>query len=316
MFRVHFTAQDLMRVTFAPRPAPLLELGLAAATLQRRDDLGVFGRWRTARWRELPAAAAPLLSLVPPNGASPTFLDPLTETFEEGLETVRAAPRVTVTRELRRVCPAYRPLTSWVRDLAHDDREAWRNLDKAVRVGYAVLVSGHWERMRTSFFSDLAWRGRVQAEHGVGDMLAGLYPGSRWSGTTLEIASPRDSDLVLTGAGVTLMPSSVWTAGPLIGCEPDGRYTLYYPALTPLPMTPEEPDVDPLVTLLGRTRAAVLRTLQRQHTTGELAAELGISVASASQHTKTLRAAGLVTSQRDGKHVWHTATPLGAGLFG
>lgn len=59
---------------------------------------------------------------------------------------------------------------------------------------------------------------------------------------------------------------------------------------------------------------AVLRSLSREHTTSELAADLEISLASVSGHTKTLRAAGLIVSDRDGKSVWHSVTPLGAML--
>lgn len=316
MLRVHFTAQDLMRVGFALRPAPLMELGLAAATLQRRDHNVVFGRWRATRRREIPSTALPLFGLVPPNGAGPLFIDPLSEALDEGMDGILSTPRDLVTRELRRVCPAYRPITPWVRDLARQDRRAWRTLAQAVRAGHRTLVSRDWARMRASLAADLAYRGRLLAELGVGATLASLYPGSTWSGTTLQIDLPHDSEITLTGEGLTLMPSSVWTGQPLVGHDADGRPLLLYPALTPLPMTADLSDTDPLVALLGRTRAAVLRSLVVQHTTSEVAGELEISLASASQHATTLRAAGLVTSARDGKSVWHTLTPLGVKLFG
>lgn len=106
-------------------------------------------------------------------------------------------------------------------------------------------------------------------------------------------------------------PAPFWIGAPLVGQDAAGRPLLLYPALTPLPMIADRPDNDPLVALLGRTRAAVLRSLVASRTTTEVAGELGISLASASQHTTTLRAAGLVTSARDGKSVWHTVTPLG-----
>jgi len=315
MLRVHFTAQDLMRVGFASRPAPLMELGLAAATLQRRDRNVVFARWRAERRRRIPSAALPLFGLVPPNGAGPLFLDPLSDALDDGMDGILSAPRDVVTRELRRVCPAYRPVTPWVRDLARRDRRAWRTLEQAVRAGHRSLVSRDWARMWASFAADVAYRGRLLAEHGIGATLASLYPGSVWSGTTLQIALPRDSEITLTGAGLTLMPSSVWTGQPLVGQDADGRPLLLYPALTPLPMTADRPDTDPLVALLGRTRTAVLRSLIAQRTTSEVAAGLDISLASASQHITTLRAAGLVASARDGKSVWHTLTPLSLELL-
>lgn len=314
MLRLHFTAQDLLRVRLAPRPAPLMELGLAAATLQRRDDQRAFGQWRADRRRDLPLAALPLFGLVPPNGAGPLFLDPLTATFEEGLEHVRSTPREVAVRELGRVCPAYRPVTAWVQDLARHDRRAWRTLAEALRTGHRALVTRQWDRMQTGFYADVAWRGRLLAEQGVGGTLTSLYPGSSWSGTTLHIDTPYDSERTLSGGGLTLMPSTVWTGSPLIGCDEDGRDLFLYPTLTPLPLTPDRPSGDPLAALLGRTRAAVLRSLSLEHTTSELAADLEISLASVSEHTKTLRAAGLIVSDRDGKSVWHSVTPLGAML--
>ncbi len=42
---------------------------------------------------------------------------------------------------------------------------------------------------------------------------------------------------------------------------------------------------------------------------------LGISPASASEHTRTLRETGLVTTQRVGKESWHCCTALGARLL-
>lgn len=251
MLRLHFTAEDLLRVRLAPRPAPLMELGLAAATLQRRDSRPAFARWRVERRRHLPPAALPLFGLVPPNGAGPLFLDPLTETFEEGLEQVRSTPRDVALRELQRVCPAYRPVTTWVQDLARQDRRAWQTLAEALRTGHRALVSRQWDRMRAGFYADVAWRGRLLAEQGLGATLTSLYPDSRWSGTTLHIDTPYDSDRTLSGGGLTLMPSTVWTGSPLVGYDDEGRDLFLYPTLTPLPLTSDRQVGDPLAALLG-----------------------------------------------------------------
>jgi DNA-binding MarR family transcriptional regulator len=53
----------------------------------------------------------------------------------------------------------------------------------------------------------------------------------------------------------------------------------------------------------------------REHTTTELARELGTSAATVSGHTKTLRAAGLIVTTRVGKAVLHSVTPLGGRLL-
>ncbi|MGW2254785.1 ArsR/SmtB family transcription factor [Kitasatospora sp. NPDC001660] len=320
MLRIHFTAEDLLGVRFADGPAPLLELGLAVAMLQRRDGGPVFARWRrslsTPRIR---AAVAPLRQLVPPTGAGPLFLDPPSEDLDQGLEAVRSSTATLVHRELTRVTTAGLPATTLLCHLADQDRDAWQYLERAMRAAYPDLVGTAWPRLRAGFDTDLAWRARVQREHGLRGMLAGLLPGSRWRGSTLDIPSSRESDVRPDGAGLVLMPSAQWAGGPLVGPYPHGL-VLVYPAVTPLPLLagsgpPDGPQDDPIAALLGRTRAAVLRLADREPTTSQLAEELGISLASASEHARALRRAGLVTTVRSGRAVRHSRTGLGHRLL-
>jgi DNA-binding transcriptional ArsR family regulator len=70
-----------------------------------------------------------------------------------------------------------------------------------------------------------------------------------------------------------------------------------------------------LAGLLGHTRAAVLHALRTPHSTTELAARVGTSAPSASQHATALRASGLVQTVRRGRSVHHSLTPLGRGLL-
>jgi DNA-binding transcriptional ArsR family regulator len=277
---------------------------MALATLQRDD--AVFARW-TRRTR-LPREARPLLELVPPNAAGPLFLDPVSEGLEDGLDTVLSTPHAYARAELVRAC---RP-TALTRGLVARDRDAWRTVEDALRAAYDAI----WDdaRIQASFDADLAWRRTLLAEQGAGAALATVYPGSRWSGSTLEIDVPEDSEHAPGGRGITLMPSVFWTGRPMVGTYTDGSKFLVYPALTPLPLVDTEPG-DALAALLGRTRAAVLELLVEHRTTGELALKLDISAASASAHAKTLRAAGLVASRRAGKAVVHVATPLGLRLL-
>ncbi len=63
--------------------------------------------------------------------------------------------------------------------------------------------------------------------------------------------------------------------------------------------------------LANGSRLEIIEFLaQRERNVEELARMCGISVANASQHLRTLREAGLVTSRRDGNHVcYHLAGP-------
>ncbi|MEY9968010.1 DNA-binding transcriptional ArsR family regulator [Streptacidiphilus sp. MAP12-16] len=315
MLRLHFTAQDLMSVRFATEPAPLVELGLALSVLREPHADPLLGRWRRTAAGALTQRTRPLLQLVPLGGAAPTFLDPPVGNLAEGLDTVLSIGPTRASAELRRVFAAERSVAPWVADLARRDRRAWDVLARALPAAHTALLTPYWPQIRASFAADLAWRGRVALEEGLKAMLAALFADSRWDGTCLSIPSPRCTDVRLAGRGLTLMPSAFWRGFPLRCDHPDGSLLLVYPALTPLPLVGEPETADPLAALLGPTRALVLQLLTRPYTTTALARDLGISAASASVHAKTLRAAGLVTTEREGKHVRHTCTPLGARLL-
>jgi DNA-binding transcriptional ArsR family regulator len=311
MLRIHLTAEDLLATRFASRPAPLAEVGLAVAMIRRQDP--VFAAWRRSAAAQFPPAARPLLELIPASATGPLFLDPITASLAEGLELVQAAPASFAAGELRRVC-ATRPPTPWLRQLAARDRETWRDLDLALRLAHRHLIEDAWRRVLSGFQAELAWRSRLIAERGVQAALSTLHPGITWSGTVMQIEAPDELDIHPGGAGVTLLPSTLWTGRPLIGDHPDGSALIVYPAMTPLPLI-DEATKDPLAGLLGRTRAAVLELSFKEHTTTELARELGISAATVSDHTKALRAAGLIITTRAGKAVLHSVTPLGDRLL-
>ena len=297
--RIRFTAEDLLLTRFVTRPAPLLELSLSIATAQRRDPL--FARM---------SYAGPMAELVRPNGTAPLFIDPISEGLADGLDRVLSTPRDYVRSELRLF-----PATAWARGLYDFDRDAWRMLSEALTAAHAALVQPTWERRGLGLRGDVAWRGQVIAEQGIKAALCTLVPGTRWRSSTLHVPAARDADLDLGGLGLVLYPCVSWTGHVLFGYSPDGARCLFYPAITPLPLVGVSGGGDPIAELLGRTRAAVLQAATEPHTTADLARALGISAASASAHTKTLRAAGLLTSQRAGKAVFHSASPLGHRLL-
>ncbi|MET8685176.1 winged helix-turn-helix domain-containing protein [Streptomyces sp. NPDC004732] len=312
MLRLHFTAEDLLQVTFAADPAPLMELGFAVALLQH-GTVAQFARWQRKTRAAFPREATALFGLVPPTARGPMFLDPLSRGLEEGLDRIRATPPARVRAELGRVCPTHRPVTPWIKDLAAQEREAWQTLEHALRTAHSALVNESWSRIEAGFQAERAWRTRLLARDGIRTTLAGLAVGARWEGTTLVLPRPDDAEVALAGHGVVLLPSVLWPR-PMVALYDDAPSILIYPGVTALPLLEEVP-ADPLGVLLGRTRAAILDLLPRAHSTSDIAKELGISKSSASEHTKTLRDARLIVTQRDGKAVWHSCTPLGLELL-
>jgi hypothetical protein len=314
MLRVHCTPEDLLRVTVADQPMPLLELGLALCMIQRRDPHSVFTPWRRRAGHALPRLARPLLNLVSPQGAGPLFLDPPSLDLAEGLDQILSTSPAQAAAELRAMCSFDRPLTSWVRHLADQDREAWRILEQAVRSAHTNVIAAAWPRLQTGFHAETAWRARILAQQGLRATLAGLSPSARLQGLTLEADFPRNLDITLQGRGIVLQPSLFWD-NLLATFHPDGRLILIYPAVTPLPLRETLSAANPLSVLLGATRAQALRLLVQQHTTTDLARELEVSAAAASMQARTLREAGLIVSQREGKAMWHWCTPLGLDLL-
>ncbi|MDI2127619.1 ArsR/SmtB family transcription factor [Yinghuangia seranimata] len=290
----------------------MVELVLAIAMLQRSD--AVFGLWRRRMGQTLTRTAGPLLEVVPATAKGPLFLDPPNPGFEDGLDHVLSTPTALVRSELRRVHAPDRRPGLWTRQLVDRDRDAWRSLERAVRTAHARVIGGSWDRIRAGFDAERAWRTQLLAGHGIRAMLAGLTPTARWREMTLEFDSTDDVEITLGGAGVTLLPSVFWTGRPLLGRYDQSSF-LVYPAVTPLPLIDEPSTADALAMLLGRTRATVLEQLIRPRTSTDLVRDLGLAKSSVSEHTKALRAARLITAQRDGKAVWHSCTPLGLGLL-
>ena len=254
--------------------------------------------------------AGPMSEFVRPNGTAPLFIDPMSAGLADGLDRVLSTPRDYVRSQLRLF-----PATTWARALYSFDRDAWRALSQALATAHAALVQPSWERRCLGLRGDVAWRGQVIAEEGIKAALCSLVPGTQWQSSTLHVPAARERDLELGGRGLVLYPCVGWTGHVLFSNSPDGARCLFYPAITPLPLVGVSGGGNPIAELLGSTRAAVLQAAIEPHTTAGLARELGISAASVSAHAKTLRAAGLLTSQRAGKAVFHSASPLGHRLL-
>ncbi len=314
VLRIHFTAEDFLRTTIADRPMPLLELSLALSMLQRRDPHAVLTPWRRQAGRDLPRTAYPLLNLISPQGAGPLFLDPPSQDLEDGLDLVLATPRARAENELRQLVAFDRPDIAWTRHLAARDAEAWTVLEHSLRSAYDSLITSAWPRLLSGFQAETSWRSSLLTRQGLYAGIAALHPSARWNGLTLESDLSRDMTIRSEGLGVILQPSLYWDT-LLATYHPDGRIVVIYPAVTPLALRENPTSANPLNVLLGATRAEALRLLVRQHTTTDLAKALSVSAAAASMQARTLREAGLVVSQREGRAVWHWCTALGLDLL-
>ncbi|MFJ5234724.1 ArsR/SmtB family transcription factor [Kitasatospora sp. NPDC088391] len=327
MLRIHFTAQDLVRVDLIE---PLPEISEAVLSLQvaRRTDQEVrFGAWRTGLRTQLPAGVGPLLDLVPARGWIPDFLTPTTNPGEPAaaLEDVRATPRHRLAADLGRFAGA-RPLPDWVSSLGHGDPGAMDVVVRALGAYHAAVIAPRVRALQGVLDAELARRTTSLYRRGIGGLLGGLHPALLWRPPVLTVPARADADVHLAGRGLMLAP--MLFCGPLprlVDGGADRVPVLCYPLpfdLAANPLSDASPaqqrqHASALGRLLGTTRAAALRAIASTPglSTAELADRLAVSLASASEHATVLRRAGLTTTHRDGPRVRHHLTAAGATVL-
>ena len=306
MLRIRLGLDDLARIRLATEGvAATIEAVYSSIAFRRADCALLYGDWGRALRPRLSASVTPLLELFRSPHDVPRFMIKRTDDPEELAEHLLALPATRIRDELL-ASPA--PDTRLARRLATGDRDARLALAKAV-VSYHNTFADALPTMQALVHADLVHRTTLLATEGLGALLNSLHPAMRWNSPVLELDAPVDRELDLNGRMLQLNPSVFlrWGIGVL---EEAKTVFVTYPIRGTLRLA--GPDTgDPLVELLGRTRAAALRTLRTARTTTELAEALGVSLASASEHATVLRRARLVDTHRDGRAVRHQLTRLG-----
>ncbi|MGV9799692.1 ArsR/SmtB family transcription factor [Mycobacterium sp. NPDC003449] len=273
-------------------------------------------RWRCRALAAFPLSAASGRAVVDHFSwsLSPTVLG---DDFEAGMQSIeRLGPR-QANAELavfQRGPTEGAGAPHYLRHAITGNREAMLALGRATRSAYAAVLEPYWPDIEANHRTELLRQGRIMAQQGVRAALSMLIPGARWEGDCLEINSPQHHTVALRGRGLVLTPAVFWAESPLVGELGDHPVVLAYPTPTDLSIKIGT-ETDSLAAILGTTRAAVLRMLTDEHTTGDLARNLGVSPASASAQATALRQARLVHSRRDGKTVIHRTTALGLDLI-
>lgn len=182
------------------------------------------------------------------------------------------------------------------------------------------FLAPHWAHIRQCVDEELRRLTDLMVRGGAECVLSEASPLLRWEAPVLSVAGKPDNlDIFPKGRGVVLQPAFFAYDDCTVRASPDGTQVLVFPVRQQAGWCDAAGPASRrqvLRTLLGRTRAQVLERLAEGHcTTSELAADLELSVASASQHAKVLREAGLVSSGQAGKAVVHKASWLGLELL-
>ncbi|WP_433167116.1 ArsR/SmtB family transcription factor [Kribbella sp. CA-247076] len=315
MLTLHLSALDLARTVVRPEPVLSTELVAAGRRLVQPGVPRHLETWYARTRAALRPVMRPFLDLMAVPRWAPDFLmsvDVGNQHFDRQVEQVLATPGDVLRAELRpRVDAGELPARTAA--LAAGDRSALEQLGAAMIAFHQVALAPYWPEITAAVHADRAARGTTLVDQGIDQVLRTLSPHLRWEASSLSYECPGGNDVELEacGRGLVLVPSYLAPV-PSFQNSPGGPVRIRYPIdRLPVELTTERPLAD----LLGRRRAEVLAHVRGGRSTSQIANGLAISLGSASQHTKVLRAAGLISTHRAGSAVRHTLTPLGASLL-
>ncbi|HWM00480.1 MAG TPA: winged helix-turn-helix domain-containing protein [Nocardioidaceae bacterium] len=239
----------------------------------------------------------------------PDFLTPVPTstdtTFSEQIATVGATPPARARADLALAVDGRLPP-----ELDRDDLVP-------LVVGYLAevwtrFIEPEWARRSAILRRDVFRRAGLLATSGWASALEGLGPAVRWLGDDRIEINPYDyPEQVLGDADLVLVPNSAGLSWLCL--DPPRAYTIIYPAWAAAAPT-ARPTRAGMDRLLGRNRATILHSLATPGSTSHLATELGLSLATVSDHLAILRDAGLVEGTRSGRSVLYQRTDLGDNL--
>src|SRR5215472_10005229 len=326
VWRIHFTAEDLERIQVRPTLGPLAETVKAMCLLRCTQQARVpYRPWRDQVKDRLTPQMTPLTALFPLGypGVDLPMLTGAAPTMKQGVQALLTVPREHLLVEMEYVDRMHKlPAAAWA--VAETGGQARLQLAAAAVAAHQVLVEPYWNRIYACLHAEHVARLRTLAAEGPGGLLSSLQgQWVRWRPPVLEVLVPTDYDVPLNGRGIALVPSVFVGQIPSLHSNPSNTSAAPWLVLPPADSRlglrrlweNPRPRGAALAALVGRNRAAVLRTIFDECSTTELADRVGISLAAASQHASVLREAGLISTHRQGSAVLHILTPLGAELL-
>jgi DNA-binding transcriptional ArsR family regulator len=181
-----------------------------------------------------------------------------------------------------------------------------------LRWTWETTIRPDWPRRRRVLHADVLARTARLSTEGWSGVLDGLAPGVRWlENGRLQVNAhpypPRDI------RGRDLMLIAAHARGSSLSWHLPDRYALVYPVMGVFATAPA-PLPEPLVRLLGRTRARILTRLGAPAGTSTLAAELELPIGSVGGHLRVLLDAGLLERRRSGREVLYRWSDAGQTL--
>jgi hypothetical protein len=325
VWRIHFTDDDLERIQVRPTLGPLAETVKAMSLLRcPQQPRAPYRQWRGQVKDRLTPQMTALTALLPlgSKGVDLPMLIGTAATIEQGVQNLLAVPREQLLVEMEFTDrEAKLPAAAWA---VAETGQARLQLAAATVAAHRALIEPFWTRIHACLHAEHVAQLRTLAAGGPDRLLASLQSQwVRWRPPVLEVLVLTDYDITLNGRGIALLPSVFVGQLPSLHLVPGDPTAMPWLILPPTGNRMEQRQLwgDPrprgaaLAALVGRNRAAALRTIAEGCSTTELADRVGISLAAASQHASVLREAGLITTHRQGSAVLHVLTPLGVELL-
>jgi len=303
---------DLASVRFAR--SPMLELACSVQVLTGTTGQTMHLPWLAATRPRLAGVSLELLPALLGNPARlPDFLLPKVADIAEALEVVRGHDGDAVRADLDEVFPV---LPTSLRPLYDAPERCLGQVADELVAYWEAAINPVWQRLCALYAADLEHRTAALTAGGVTRLLSTLHPEIRYSGEWLRIRKPLvHHRQVLGGTGILLVPCVFAWPRPLASTRPDCQPTITYVPRGIGQIWLSSTASAPLGELLGHSRAALLAHLDLPLSTTQLAANLGMSAPTISQHLSVLLRTGLVRRRRTGRIVLYQRTSLATRLL-
>lgn len=316
MLRVHFNTTDLARTSVAPTVNPFWEMVFSRLRLTEPTPPAALRTWAVRARSHGPRLAAGVRVLGALSPLGPYFPDFITpeaglDGFGAGMDALLHTPRARLHDELAQLAE-HRRVPAWAYHLAHGSAPM-AGLGGALRTYHETAIEPYATEIDELVGTECARRSADLRDGGADRLLRGMAPLMTWRPPVLETPYGVDRDMYLDGRGLLLVPSYFCRGTPVALADPALTPTLVYPVDQRSYWLSRAHE--PLVALLGATRAKVLAAVDDGAGTSEIARRVGTSLAVVSRHTHVLREAGLIETRRRGMAVLHTTTALGLALL-
>ncbi len=333
MIHLHFAAADLTRVRFAA--SPLWETITSLRTLGKdRQGTHLHRAWcdrmRDRAGGRLGVRDLELLTaLIRPAGYIPDFLVPSpprrSVRFEEAVRQVAGADPDVVAGELAHLAshrvaqqgPGRAERRAILQSLVDRPDAGIGRVTEALDAYHRAAIAPDWPRIEALLHDDIAYRLQALADGGVDQMMRDLHPSVTFADQTLHVVKYYEGHADLGGRGLLLVPCAfAWPDVIVLTAQPNVPTVSYSPRGLGRLWQEHPTSAEPALSdVLGRTRAALLAQLDLPMSTTHAATQLALSAPTLSVHLQALRAAGMVTSRRDGRQVLYARTDLGDRLL-